>query len=117
LFVYSDHQNLTLPFEDTEFKTIINERNTRLRKVEKVVGRSPLEQIDFIIQNGFEKFNRIYYNSEGEILLRKEEESKMQISCHNDWQESGFFVSGKRTPVVSIHNSATSGGGRSETIF
>lgn len=64
----------TQPFDDIEFKRIMAEKSEQRRIAERIVGDTPFKHIDYIIQNGFEEFDRIYYNSRPKTLLRKESE-------------------------------------------
>ena len=60
----------------------IDLRQQRVKEAEKIVGSSPLDQIDFICEHGFAKFNEIMYNEKEE-----EQEENWLIKGMNELQD------------------------------
>lgn len=65
---------------DEELDEQIKLREQRLKQFDEIVGSNPLEQIDWIIENGFNKYIEIYNDiMSGEYQKKKEQEERKSL--------------------------------------
>lgn len=61
---------------DEHCDQIIKGKEENLKLFNDIIGHNPLEQIDWIVANGFKEFNSLYRSCEDGSLLEREREKK-----------------------------------------
>lgn len=101
LYVSRKQATLSTPFADKEFQAILYDKKKQREQAEQVVGKTPMEQIDFTIKNGFEEFNKAYYSEEPKTNpIEPIEEQEPPVKLHT--MSSGTWHS------ISIHSNSFS---------
>lgn len=86
-FARKDERKEMDPEEAEYWRKKIEEHAERIKEAEKVVGTSPLEQIDYICEHGFAKYNELLYNDKQE---EKPKKLPSKTSKGDNWLADGW---------------------------